>query len=228
MRRFFLAGLLLLSGGLGCASNDPVLHSSVIAQHRDRPPRHYEVYRPAPEPVRLPSATPRPTARLLTGTWNPRSRRISSRWTTIVIHHSATPRGSAKTFDKYHRQKGWDGLGYHFVIGNGTETRDGVIEVGPRWNLQKHGAHCKTPDNYYNDHGIGICLVGDFTKSGPTRKQLDSLDRLVRFLCLRCRIPAGRVVTHHSINRKTVCPGRNFAIARVRRTVGSRAAAGAR
>lgn len=224
MRRVFLGGLLLLSGGFGCVSNDPVLHSSIIAQHLDRPPR-YEAYRPAPEPARLTRLAPRPTTRLLTGTWNPRSRRISSRWTTIVIHHSATQRGSAKTFDQYHRQKGWDGLGYHFVIGNGTETRDGVIEIGPRWNLQKHGAHCKTPDNYYNEHGIGICLVGDFTRSGPTRKQLDSLDRLVRFLCQRCGIPAGRVVTHHSVNHKTVCPGRNFAIARVRRTVGSRAAA---
>lgn len=226
MRRFFLASLLL-SGGFGCASDDPILHSSVVAQHRDRLPR-YEVYRPTPEPARLPTASPRP-ARLLTGAWNPRSRRISPRWTTIVIHHSATQRGSARTFDKFHRQKGWDELGYHFVIGNGTETRDGVIEVGPRWNLQKHGDHCKTPNNYYNEHGIGICLVGDFTRSGPTRKQLDSLDRLVRFLCHRCGIPTERVVTHHSINHKTVCPGRNFAIARLRRTVGSRAGvAGAR
>src|SRR5439155_15411047 len=59
---------------------------------------------------------------------------VTSRpWRWIVIHHSATPTGSAAKFDRDHRAKGWDELGYHFVIGNGTETRNGQIEVGPRW-----------------------------------------------------------------------------------------------
>ena len=31
--------------------------------------------------------------------------------------------------------KGWDELGYHFVIGNGTDTRDGQVEVGSRRDL---------------------------------------------------------------------------------------------
>ena len=93
--------------------------------------------------------------------------RISQRWTTVVVHHSATDRGSASAFDRGHRGKGWDELGYHFVIGNGRGSGDGQIEVGSRWYKQKHGAHCKTPDNYFNEHGIGVCLVGDFTRS-PT------------------------------------------------------------
>ncbi|MFQ5589758.1 MAG: peptidoglycan-binding protein, partial [Phycisphaerae bacterium] len=61
----------------------------------------------------------------------PRRGRISPRWTTIVIHHSATETGGASLFDRFHRKRGWDGLGYHFVIGNGTDTPDGLIEVGP-------------------------------------------------------------------------------------------------
>jgi 5-methylcytosine-specific restriction endonuclease McrA len=36
-------------------------------------------------------------------------------------------------FDRSHRDKGWDELGYHFVIGNGTSSGDGVVEVGTRW-----------------------------------------------------------------------------------------------
>ena len=67
----------------------------------------------------------------------------------------------------HRRDNQWDELGYHFVIGNGTHTGDGQVEVGSRWGKQKHGAHCKTPDNYYNDHGIGICLVGNFENSNP-------------------------------------------------------------
>ncbi len=44
---------------------------------------------------------------------------ISGRWTCIVIHHSADDRGTPESIDRAHRQRGWDELGYHFVIGNG-------------------------------------------------------------------------------------------------------------
>jgi hypothetical protein len=145
---------------------------------------------------------------------------IRPRWTDIVLHHSASPKGGAVSFDRYHRtvQK-WDELGYHFVIGNGTDTRDGLIEIGSRWTKQKHGAHCKTPDNYYNDHGIGICLVGDFSRSSPTRGQLASLERLLVFLTDQCRIPVSRIRTHGGVTSKTQCPGRNFPTALVQRNV---------
>src|SRR5438270_9583625 len=49
----------------------------------------------------------------------------SDRWTCIVIHHSASEEGGADRFDEWHRQRGWDELGYHFVIGNGTDTAMG-------------------------------------------------------------------------------------------------------
>ncbi len=150
----------------------------------------------------------------------PSGGRISSRWRTIVIHHSGTKAGGASSFDRYHREKrGWDELGYHFVIGNGTSTTDGMVEVGPRWRKQKHGAHCKTPNNYFNDHGIGICLVGDFTVSRPTAKQLASLDNLLRFLCTKAEIPYSRVTSHGEVSRKTRCPGRHFPMATLRRAL---------
>ncbi|MBM4054820.1 MAG: hypothetical protein FJ264_09150 [Planctomycetes bacterium] len=43
-------------------------------------------------------------------------------WKYIVIHHSASESGCAAEFDKFHREKRhWEnGLGYHFVIGNGN------------------------------------------------------------------------------------------------------------
>jgi len=141
--------------------------------------------------------------------WMPR--RLSRKWSTIVIHHSATAKGGAKSFDTYHKEKrGWDGLGYHFVIGNGTDTLDGQVEVGARWRQQKTGAHCKTPNNYYNEHGIGICLVGDFTKSTPTPKQMASLRKLTRFLTKICGISPARVTTHRNVTGGTACPGSNF------------------
>src|ERR1700759_4757278 len=96
-------------------------------------------------------------------------------WQAIVIHHSATPAGGAARFDREHREKGWDELGYDFVIGNGTDTGDGQVEVGSRWTKQKIGAHAKTPDNWYNEHAIGICLVGDFESDRPTAAHMRSL-----------------------------------------------------
>ena len=144
--------------------------------------------------------------------------RLSKRWSEIVIHHSGSATGSAATFDNYHRSvQKWDELGYHFVIGNGRGSGDGEVEVGSRWRKQKHGAHCKTPDNHYNDHGIGICLVGDFNRAHPTAAQLASLNRLLRFLTAACRIPESRIHTHKGVTRKTACPGRNFNLAAVKR-----------
>ena len=137
-------------------------------------------------------------------------------WQYIIIHHSATPNGNAAAFDKEHREvRHWDELGYHFVIGNGTGSRDGQVEIGSRWVKQKHGAHCKTKDERYNDFGIGICLVGDFEKTRPTAAQLASLQTLVGYLMERYSIPATRVLGHGEAvallhEGGTKCPGRNF------------------
>jgi len=143
---------------------------------------------------------------------------ISRRWSCIVIHHSATEVGGAKRFDKLHRSppRRWDELGYHFVIGNGTDTPDGCIEVGPRWRKQKHGAHCKPPDNYYNQHGIGIGLVGNFENHPPSSAQMRSLTRLVRFLLQRCAIPTSKALTHGGVTGRTLCTGKYFDLAALR------------
>ncbi len=146
---------------------------------------------------------------------------VSDRWKYIVIHHSASARGSAALFDRYHRDvRRWDELGYHFVIGNGNGAGDGQVEVGPRWIKQKHGAHCKTPDNFYNRHGIGICLVGDFDGAPPTPAQMASLTQLVNFLLQECRISPADVVTHASVTGHTACPGRRFPLFAWRRSLG--------
>ena len=143
----------------------------------------------------------------------------SNRWTCIVIHHSASDVGGAQRFDQWHRDRGWDELGYHFVIGNGTDTLDGQVEIGPRWAKQKHGAHCKTPDGYYNQHGIGICLVGNFDNYDPAPAQMRSLIKLCRYLCHQYHIPASHIYTHGGITGETDCPGRRFDVEAVRRAV---------
>ena len=143
----------------------------------------------------------------------------SDRWQCIVIHHSASDVGGADRFDQWHKARGWDGLGYHFVIGNGTDTPDGRVEVGLRWDEQARGAHCKTPDEFYNLHGIGICLVGNFDNYSPTEAQMKNLLRLCRFLCKRFNIPPDDIYTHGGITGKTDCPGSNFDVNAFRKRV---------
>jgi len=140
--------------------------------------------------------------------WRPAGRERP--WRYIVIHHSATDWGSAAQFDRIHRARGWDELGYHFVIGNGSGSGGGRIEVGSRWTKQKHGAHCKVAGHpEYNDFGIGICLVGNFNETRPTEAQMRALANLVRYLSARYRIPRSRIFGHGQL-KATKCPGRYF------------------
>jgi hypothetical protein len=133
---------------------------------------------------------------------------LRRQWTHIVIHHSASESGSAAAFDAFHRTvKEWDGLAYDFVIGNGKGSGDGTVEVGYRWREQKRGAHAG--DDYMNEHGIGICLVGDFTKARPTPAQLRALSRLCNFLTRYCAIPVANYRLHADV-RQTICPGPLF------------------
>jgi len=166
----------------------------------------------APAPQLKPAA---PSTGSVPSDWVPVAQR--NQWYWIVIHHSATPDGGAAKFDKMHRSKGWDELGYHFVIGNGTDTRDGQIEVGPRWPKQKWGAHDKTPGNQYNEHGIGVCLVGNFDVSHPSQAQIKSVERLVAYLMKTYKIPADHVLGHGE-TKATECPGRYLNVTSIRRT----------
>lgn len=134
------------------------------------------------------------------------------KWVYIVIHHSATANGNARIFGRYHSGKRGmqNGLAYHFVIDNGTSNkRDGQIEIGDRWKNQLPGGHSK--QQWVNESGIGICLVGNFSKKRPTPQQMRSLVNLVDALMKKYNIPMNHVVGHGKIKgEKSQCPGKYF------------------
>ena len=104
-------------------------------------------------------------------------------WRYIVLHHSASASGNYDQIDGEHRKiLGIDGCGYHFVIGNGTGSGDGQIEVAQRWINQKQGVHCRNARTHdVDEYGIGICLVGDLDQQPPSPRQIaatQALDRL--------------------------------------------------
>ncbi len=133
------------------------------------------------------------------------------RWKYIVVHHSATSCGTVSGMDEYHRNTRHmkNGLAYHFVIGNGDGMGDGEVAVGARWTKQLDGGHLASVS--LNRVSIGICLVGHFDKTRPTRKQLASLEALIQALRQRCNLRLSAIKTHQQINPiGTRCPGRYF------------------
>ncbi len=132
------------------------------------------------------------------------------KWKYIVIHHSATEVGNSLAFNAAHLRKGWQGVGYQFIIDNGTAGKDdGQIETSPRWIKQTDGAHCKA--NGMNTCGIGICLVGNFSKDSVSRKQMDSLVLLVNKLRKYYKIPKRNILGHGQVpGARTECPGTRF------------------
>ena len=134
-------------------------------------------------------------------------------WKRIVVHHSAIKYGNVKKYDRAHRERGMkNGLAYHFVIGNGIDSGDGEIEVGPRWRKQLHGGHVKS--HAVNLNSIGICLVGNFETTHPSKRQLSAFTQLVDWLQKDVLKKKTLFAGHKDLKgEQTVCPGRNFPLA---------------
>ena len=115
---------------------------------------------------------------------------------TVIIHCSDTPNNmdiGTATIREWHLERGWDDVGYHYII-----RRDGTTEVGRQES--RIGAHC-LGKNY---RSVGICLVG---RDKFTKEQFHSLEQLVQDL--RKRYDVIDVAGHHKYSNKT-CP--NFKV----------------
>lgn len=105
----------------------------------------------------------------------------------LVIHHSVTSpyilnadgtvqrektwQEQVDEIGSLHKARGWDGIGYHFIItSQGIVAYIGDIGTG-RANVLNH-----------NEAVIGINLIGDFTKHLPTDIQINSAHDLCDFL----------------------------------------------
>lgn len=120
----------------------------------------------------------------------------------LVVHCSATTAGKpfrAADIDRWHRHKGWDEIGYHFVI-----CLDGSIEPGR--DLGRAGAHVSG----HNANSIGICMIGGVDAKGKAANtfnpaQFEALELLL--LGLRAKFPRTRILGHRDFpNVAKDCP----------------------
>lgn len=106
----------------------------------------------------------------------------------IIVHCSDTDEGTMAAIRNYHiKVKGWEDIGYHFVI-----DLDGTVEPGRLENLI--GAHCKDD----NDDSIGICLIGK-TYNEFTEKQFDSLKALLKQLLAKYNLTYEAIFGHYEM-----------------------------
>lgn len=121
--------------------------------------------------------------------------------TEIIIHCSATEEKKnfrARDIDAWHRKKGWDGIGYHFVI-----DLDGTIEVGRP--IEKVGAHCYG----HNKNSIGVCYIGGLDSRGRpkdtrTEAQKVTMTMLARYLSYM--FPHALFYGHNDFDPTKACP----------------------
>ena len=119
----------------------------------------------------------------------------------IIIHCADTPAGrdnTAQDITRWHKDRGFRTIGYHFVI-----YRDGSIHTGRP--VQEIGAHCKG----HNAHSIGICYIGGKSADGKrhedtrTPEQKEAMLSLLRQL--KAQYPNATIYGHRDFSSKP-CP----------------------
>lgn len=120
----------------------------------------------------------------------------------IVIHCADTYARmdiGVKEIREWHLAKGFNDIGYHYVI-----RRDGTIEAGRP--LEKPGAHAAG----YNSQSIGICYAGgkgdrDKPEDNRTPVQKQALHDLVN--SLKQQFPQAKIVGHRDLpGVQKACP----------------------
>ena len=119
----------------------------------------------------------------------------------IIIHCTATPEGRTVTVadvDKWHKERGWSGIGYHYLIGLKGEIWKGR----PEWEI---GAHTVGE----NAKSIGIAYAGGMTKDMKKAKDTRTPEQKAALLKLindlKSRYHDAKVYGHRDFAKKD-CP----------------------
>ena len=118
----------------------------------------------------------------------------------IILHCADTEEGkdfNVHDIDRWHKQRGWAAVGYHYVITESGKLQQGRI-------LEAQGAHCL----YHNKESIGICYIGGRRKGRlcdtRTKAQRLTMERCVKELLTR--FPDAVVCGHRDLDHRKACP----------------------
>ena len=115
----------------------------------------------------------------------------------IILHHAAAETCSAEDIHRWHRNNGWAGIGYHFLV-----RKDGSVYRGRPENMI--GAHASGA----NYNSIGICFEGNYQhEQSMPAAQLNAGAELVANL--KAKYGISKVIAHRDVC-STSCPGQYF------------------
>lgn len=123
---------------------------------------------------------------------------LSTRKSTkrAILHHAEASKCTAEDIHRWHKQNGWSGAGYHFLV-----RKDGSIyRLRPEWAV---GAHAKGS----NSDSIGICFEGSYMTETMPQAQINAGRELLSWL--KGKYGFDKVQAHRDVCQ-TNCPGTNF------------------
>ena len=121
----------------------------------------------------------------------------------IALHHAAASSASAADVDRWHKQNGWAGIGYHFYV-----RKDGSVYRGRP--IGALGAHVSGK----NDVSIGICAEGDYSFEQMPTAQKRAIAELLDYIKSNY-FPRAEIVGHREIG-SSYCPGKNYPLAELK------------
>jgi hypothetical protein len=128
----------------------------------------------------------------------------------FMIHHTATSTNYADfkaavrdIFLLHSIGRGWGDIGYNYLI-----DPNGVIYEGRQGGEGSIGAHT----GGYNNGGIGIAFIGDYSNGLPSAAALESMRQLIleRALIHGITLQWGSTVYGHRDFNNTACPGQTL------------------
>ena len=131
----------------------------------------------------------------------------------LIVHCSDSSFGTSELIDDWHKERGWNGIGYHFVITNGVfvsgkpynQKQDGIVQKGR--SVDKVGAHCRK----HNRSSLGICMIG---KEHFSDAQRIALMATVLELCGVHELEPGDVYGHYEFDDGKSCPNMSMGVFR--------------
>lgn len=124
---------------------------------------------------------------------------------TIVLHHAESSNCTVEDINRWHKNNGWAGIGYHYFV-----RKDGSIYKGRPDNAI--GAHAKG----HNTNSLGVCAEGRYMTESMPQVQKDSIIELCKYL--KNKYGISRIYGHREL-MSTDCPGVNYPLQDIKNAV---------
>jgi hypothetical protein len=142
----------------------------------------------------------------------------------VAVHHSVYKpaknlvelKTQATLFNGWHKAKSWAEatktpsaypyISYHYLMA----TNGDMLKVTDEKYVKYHSGDSFRGVDSFNEHGIAVCLTGNYENDKPTDAQMKALVLFIRDVEKRYKINA-RVRGHKETSQSaTACPGKNI------------------